>query len=544
MSGRVYSLLPMAATGSQRFGGVFLLALAAGGGYLLITLPPDVIDHYERAAKHGVFWAYLYLAAVTLGVLIVGSVIGRVGYRLWRNTRRKRVKIAQAAKSPSQMTRVEKDVAIANNLVEVATVAQDLADAGENRSEIDAAVDQLQQKRDSQKLEIVAFGTISSGKSSLLNALAGREMFRTHAKGGTTTCRNEVPWPGHDRVVLVDTPGLDEIGGGHHETAARQAARNADLVLLVLDGPLRDSEFATLKLMGEMEKRVLVCLNKGDWYEGQDRRQLLAQVTEQVRPYVDKSDVVAVQAKPPAVTRVRVRPDGSQAKETVEPEPDISPLAQRMLATVRQDGRDLLLANLLLRSRCLVEDVVRQVRHALDKRAEQIVNRYMWRAGAVSAVVPFPAVDVAAGLTISTKMVFDLAKVYRQSVDLRAAERLLTQMGKNLVGILGSHAATPAVSSMIASALKTVPGIGTITGGLLQGLTQAVVTRWIGHVFIDYFRNEMQTPTGGLAQLARRKWDQLTQQAQLVDIAKAGLAAWRERQPPPGGPVRQEDQRS
>ena len=65
----------------------------------------------------------------------------------------------------------------------------------ELRAEIAAAVDELEAKRESQQLEIVAFGTISSGKSSLLNALAGRHVFRTNVVGGTTITRSEIPWP-------------------------------------------------------------------------------------------------------------------------------------------------------------------------------------------------------------------------------------------------------------------------------------------------------------------------------------------------------------
>ncbi|HTN75428.1 MAG TPA: hypothetical protein VL096_09280, partial [Pirellulaceae bacterium] len=60
------------------------------------------------------------------------------------------------------------------------------------------------------------------------------------------------------------------------------------------------------------------------------------------------------------------------------------------------------------------------------------------------------------------------------------------------------------------SLLKTVPGIGTIAGGALQGVVQALVTRWIGAIFVEYLRNEMQMPEGGLASLARREWQKLT----------------------------------
>ena len=50
--------------------------------------------------------------------------------------------------------------------------------------------------------------------------------------------------------------------------------------------------------------------------------------------------------------------------------------------------------------------------------------------------------------------------------------------------------------------IKAVPGAGTIAGGILQGIVQAIVTRWIGNVFISYFKNEMCAPPGGMAAIA------------------------------------------
>ena len=51
---------------------------------------------------------------------------------------------------------------------------------------------------------------------------------------------------------------------------------------------------------------------------------------------------------------------------------------------------------------------------------------------------------------------------------------------------------------------------------MLQGVVQALVTRWIGGVFVQYFQNEMQQPDGGLANLARREWQRLTAPAELA----------------------------
>ena len=134
----------------------------------------------------------------------------------------------------------------------------------------------------------------------------------------------------------------------------------------------------------------------------------------------------------------------------------------------------------------------------------------MWGAGVAAAVNPLPLVDLAVGCAVSATLIVELAKVYRQTIDLNTATNLLGQLGKNLLAILGASVATPAVSSFVASLLKMVPGAGTVAGGLLQGITQALVTRWIGAVFISYFRDEMQPGEAALASLARKEWERTT----------------------------------
>jgi small GTP-binding protein len=509
---------------SQSFNGVLVLIMAAVAAYFLVNVSGTIIDYYNKAAAHSALIAYLYLAAVSLGLLIFAAIYLKIGLALIRNTRRKKKRVEQQILDPSQMTDRQIEEAIQSQINEVSRVSDVLDQAGADRGGLDEAVATLEHKRASQTLEIIAFGTISSGKSALLNALCGREVFKTSVRGGTTTTRNEVPWTGGDRVMLVDTPGIGEVDNETHAQIAKDSAHNADLVLLVLDGPLRESEFETLKVLGALKKPLHVCLNKTDWYGDQQKDALLRQIAKQVRPWVDPRDVTSVQAKPIHQTRIHVGADGSEEKQQIDVPPDIGILARRMLGTIDRDGRDMLLANLLLRSRALAGDARDQVQEALDNRAHDIVYLYMWRAGAAAAVIPMPLVDIAAGVTISTKMVLELAKTYNQEIDLKTAEQMLKEMSKNLVGILGSHAVTPIIGTTIGSALKSVPGIGTLTGGAIQGLTQALVTRWIGLVFIDYFKNEMRPPKGGLPGLARRQWGQVSQAKEIADMALARLA--------------------
>lgn len=491
--------------------GFLLLVVLAALGVVLVMVPSWIAGQIDTIKQIGPPWlVYAYLAVVgTGGVLLLGCTLALV-WRLWARSSRKKQRRVLRDKSPSQLSAAEREREVSDNLSAAEDLRGSLPSADALRDQLAPLKRKIEEKRESQKLEIVAFGAISSGKSSLLNALAGREIFRADAKGGTTMQRSEVPWPGSDKVLLVDTPGLGEVDGAARGRIAAESAKDADLVLLVLDGPLREWEFELLHRLGEMEKRVVVCLNKQDWYDEADRQALLGQIQAQVKDFVRGDDLVSVRSRATTRLRVRVMPDGTQADEDVEVPIDISPLAERMMKIVKQDGRDLLLANLLLQSRGLVSAARQRVQDALDQRAAGIVDRYMWGAGGAAALTPFPIIDLVAGCAISTKMVVDLGQVYRQDIDLDAALKLLGQLGKNLISIMGATAATPLVAAGVGSLLKSVPGVGTIAGQLLQGIVQALITRWIGAVFIQYFKHEMQQPEGGLTSLARREWERLT----------------------------------
>ncbi len=290
--------------------------------------------------------------------------------------------------------------------------------------------------------------------------------------------------------------------------------------MLVVDGPLRDSEFSLLRILGQMEKRLIVCLNKSDLYSPADQAKLLSQLRQQLTGIVQEADFVSVRAQTTSRQRVLVLPDGSERTDAVENPADIAPLAGRMLSVLAQDSNQLLLHNLLLQSRGLVENAKQEVQASVDRRAWETVEWYMWSAGGAAALSPLPLLDLFAGSAIVTKMVVDLAGIYRQPMDLKTAAGLLGQLGKNLVAILGVNLAAPAVGMVVASLFKSVPLAGQLAGGLLQGVMQALIARWIGAVFIEYYRNEMRIPPEGLANIAKQEWHRLTAPAELMKLVQ------------------------
>jgi hypothetical protein len=93
--------------------------------------------------------------------------------------RQKEARRARTAKNPSQLSRDEKQQEVDDNLAAVEDLQEAAPLPDDLKRQLQTMVTRVEEKQAAQKLEIVAFGTISSGKSSLLNALAGRDAFQT-----------------------------------------------------------------------------------------------------------------------------------------------------------------------------------------------------------------------------------------------------------------------------------------------------------------------------------------------------------------------------
>jgi tRNA modification GTPase len=123
---------------------------------------------------------------------------------------------------------------------------------------------------------VAIIGPPNAGKSSLMNALAQRDVAITSAVAGTTRDVIEVALDlGGYPIVLADTAGLRESGDSIEEEGVRRArarAAAADLRLLVLDATAPIPALAPALLDGD----TIVILNKvdlgvGDGGEAADR---------------------------------------------------------------------------------------------------------------------------------------------------------------------------------------------------------------------------------------------------------------------------------
>ena len=181
------------------------------------------------------------------------------------------------------------------------------------------------ERRQAGRIYVGLFGEISSGKSSLINALLPGASVRTHVIGGTTTTIEHYHWvrESGDEVVLVDVPGLNQMER-EYDVMVMEEAQRAHVVIFVCDGDLTRDEHLALQPLLELKKPLIIAFNKLDRYSASDRQQIRRRLDDRFAS--DPQVSIAGIATRPSRRVVRVGPDGSEHEEEQVLPPQIDEL--------------------------------------------------------------------------------------------------------------------------------------------------------------------------------------------------------------------------
>jgi [FeFe] hydrogenase H-cluster maturation GTPase HydF len=113
------------------------------------------------------------------------------------------------------------------------------------------------------------FGRRNSGKSSLINILAGQEVSIVSSVAGTTTdpVSKNMEISGLGAVVLIDTAGIDDEGmlGEKRITRSREVIKTIDLaILLIINNVIGEFEIGLIGEFNKLDVPFLVVHNKSD----------------------------------------------------------------------------------------------------------------------------------------------------------------------------------------------------------------------------------------------------------------------------------------
>lgn len=361
-----------------------------------------------------------------------------------------------------------------------------------------AQLQDMVQKLTAGRVEIVVFGEISTGKSALINALVGEAVTEVDVQGGWTKDIWHVDWDGcgycvpgmaESRIVLIDTPGLNEVGGADRGDMARDAAERSDLILFVTDSDLNETEYSALMTLAGVSKPIVFVFNKIDLYSPAQRERLREVLDERLGDMLSEKDVVMTAADPREVEYVIEAADGKTRNEWRSPEPNVGELKARILEILESDGLALMALNGAMYA-ADKSDRISTLRVKLrEKHANQTIWSYATIKAAAVALNPMPIADVLGGSAVDATMIITLAKIYGLNMSWQHARKLITSIFKAAGWVVGGVALEYTVN-FAASLFKGVTGgLGTVLTAVPQGAAAGFGSYIVGNAAKYYFEH-------------------------------------------------------
>ena len=431
---------------------LFLIAIAAA---LFVT--ESALNVWDRLQRGPSWLLYTYL---TLIALIVLSCL----WLIWRYVIPRR--------RPSSAVEVKA-------AVDQGTLEERLVSAEEAGVDTQSARDELQRlsrRKAGGKVHLALFGEISGGKSSLIRALLPDARVEASAVGGSTREIREYQWDSPDgaAISLTDVPGISGADALFEQMAHEEALR-AHVVLFVCDSDLSRQETRALAGLLELDKPVVLVLNKADRYDEQELDQLLHRLSERAADVADGGTVRVVPVSAGGEQEVTVVQEGEEANtRTREREPNV---AQLILAL-----NEILGSGLGALEHARDRTVFRLAAEKLDaaeteyraRRAEEIIRSSTRKAviGALAAIGP--GTDIVIQGYLATALTRELCELYGISARDLDVEQFL-DLSQSRAG-----RALPLTLAVAGNGLKAFPGVGTVAGGLVHAVAYGLLFDALG----------------------------------------------------------------
>ncbi len=349
-------------------------------------------------------------------------------------------------------------------------------------------VEHMLAKLERGELHVAVFGRVSAGKSALGNALLGHEAFRVGVLHGTTTqaahaTLDEAGAPG---LVLIDTPGINELDGEARERLAFDVAQVSDLVVFVADGDLTRDELDALKLLAGTQRPLLLALNKADRYGDDELDDLLQHLRERTSGLVRAEDVTATAALPAPRHIVERDAQGREHGRETPRSPDVAALRERLLAIAAREGKELAAINAGLFAGRISDQLAARIAATRRTLASRVIRQYCIAKGLAVALNPIPVADLLAAAGLDAAMVVQLSRVYGLPLTRRESGRLVATIATQLAALMGAIWSVHLVSS----ALKGLSaGLSTVVTAGAQGALAWYATVLIGRAAERYLVN-------------------------------------------------------
>lgn len=373
---------------------------------------------------------------------------------------------------------------------------------------------EMLEKLEHSVVQIAAFGMVGRGKSSVLNALLGENIFKTGPLHGVTQTIDTASWTlktddnikglqtvalsgwGQSQIELIDTPGIDEVDGQTREILAHQMAKQVDLILFVISGDMTQVEFDALSQLREAGKPIILVFNKIDQYPETDRLAIYQKIRDdRVKELLSPDEIVMIAASP-LVTEISQDSQGNLKQQRTRGKAKIEALKLKILEILHREGKSLVALNTMLYADEVNEQIVARKLEIREKAANQLIYKATMTKAMAIALNPVTVVDLLTGAVVDVAMIIALSRLYGIPMTQQGAIALLQKIGVSMGGISATEFLTSlglsSLKGMLGLAIPTTAGLSLLpylSIAITQGSVAGVSCYAIGQVTKRYLAN-------------------------------------------------------
>ncbi|MGX7106195.1 YcjF family protein [Hutsoniella sourekii] len=320
-----------------------------------------------------------------------------------------------------------------------------------------------QQLAEWEPVNIIVAGKTGSGKSTLINALFREKIAETGVGKPVTQTVEKITKDGIP-LTLYDTRGLELNPSAQHEVLeslsqlikelADQGSRQAiDLVYYCINANASRIENLELELIQALAEKlpVIVVLT-----------QAIGEESKEFQLYLENLDlpikgVVAVLAKPYLIR-------GDHYIESF----GLQELINQTLAIIPKEVHPAFINAQRV-------DLKRKV-----ESSRSWAKKYVASAFGIG-FIPIPVADASLLVPMQISLLAHITSIFGLSLDK-------SQIVSLIAGIGGTGGVTLLGKYIASSALKWIPGLGTVTGGLISGATASALTLALAYSYIEVLK--------------------------------------------------------
>jgi uncharacterized protein (DUF697 family) len=241
-------------------------------------------------------------------------------------------------------------------------------------------------------------------------------------------------------------------------------ARISDIVLMVCEGDLTETEFSAVRSLAERKRPLLLILNKSDHYGVSELDSLIEHLRGRCAEFIEPANILTASADPRPEQVIRIDEAGNEHPAERPRQADINELKTRLWNILEKEGKTLAALNAALFTTELDGRIAGKIVLARKTVAEKIIRNYCLAKALLVAANPVPVADLLAAAGTDVAMVIHLGNVYGFQLSRREASKLLLTISAQMLLLMGAYWGV----NMVSAAMKT------ISAGMSAALTAGV----------------------------------------------------------------------